>query len=167
MQNKTIIRTAQERDLAAINEIFNEAIKNTYVNWRLAERSHEDAVRWFNEHDCEKYCIFVAEFDGRVAGFGSLSAFRNREGYWPVVENSVYIHKNFRRQKIGTLLMETLIERAKSCGLRAISAWIDSENIESVKMHKKFGFYIVGEMKNVGDKFGEKRSVTIMQLDIE
>ena len=78
----------------------------------------------------------------------------------------VYIHKDFRRRKIGTLLMETLIERAKSSGLRAISAWIDSGNEESIKMHENFGFYITGEMKNAGEKLGQRRSVTIMQLDI-
>ena len=166
MQNKIIIRAAQKKDVAAINEILNDAIKNTYVNWAWTERSHDDALKWFSEHDCHRYCVFVAELGGRVVGYGSLSAFRSKEGYWPVAENSVYIHKDFRRRKIGTLLMEMLIGRAGTSGLRAISAWIDSGNTESIKMHEKFGFYITGEMKNAGEKFGEKRSVTIMQLDI-
>ncbi len=166
MHNKITLRKAQEKDVSAINEINNDAIKNSCSNWAWSERSFYDAMKWFNEHDSDKYCIFVSEDNGNVTGYGSLSPLRSKEGYWPVAENSVYVHKEYRGQGIGTALMEALIERAKHTGLWAVSAWIDSENLESIAMHKKFGFYITGELKSIGEKFGEKRSVTIMQLDL-
>ena len=166
MCNEILLRAAQEKDVAAINDILNEAIKNSCSNWAWTERSYEKALEWFNNHDCGKYCIFVAESDGVIAGYASLSEFRNREGYWPVVENSVYIHKDFRRKKIGTMLMKALIGSARENDVKVISAWIDSQNLESIEMHKKFDFYVTGEMRNVGEKFAQRRSVTIMQLDL-
>lgn len=160
-----IIRKARSEDVPAINEILNEAIENTCVNWAWNKRSMEDAQKWYDEHDCERYCIYIAEVDGVVAGYGSLSAFRNKEGYWPVAENSVYVHKDFRGRKIGSALLDKLIVNARESGLGAITAWIDSANSQSIKLHEKHGFYITGEMKNVGEKLGERRSVTIMQMD--
>ena len=167
MHYKVIIRWARRDDVPAINEIVNESIENTCVNWAWKKRSMEDAQKWYDEHDKERYCIFVAEIDGKVAGYGSLSAFRNKEGYWPVAENSVYIHKDFRKRGLGGTLLQKLIEHARSSGLWAISAWIDSGNQQSIRLHEKYGFYITGEMKNVGEKLGERRSVTIMQLDFD
>lgn len=161
-----MIRKASIKDVEAINDIVNEEIRNSSSNWAWSERSYSDALEWFNKHNGSRYCVFVAEDNGTVVGYGSLSEFRHKEGYWPVAENSVYIHKDFRRQNIGTMLMEALIVHAKTSDLLAISAWIDSGNLESIKMHNKFGFYITGQMKNVGEKFREKRSVTIMQLDL-
>ena len=165
MKNELTIRKARAEDVPAINDILNQAIENTCVNWAWNKRSLEDAQKWFDEHDNERYCIYVAEVDGTVAGYGSLSAFRNREGYWPVAENSVYVHKDFRGRKIGSTLLKKLIDNARESGLGAITAWIDSENRQSIKLHEKYGFYITGEMKNVGEKLGERRSVTIMQID--
>ena len=83
------------------------------------------------------------------------------------MENSVYVHNNYRQQGIGKALMCVLIDKAKECNLYAISAWIDSCNKKSIVMHKQFGFYIAGELKNVGQKFDMMRSVTIMQLDLK
>ena len=167
MHNEMIIRKARPEDVPAINDILNEAIENTCVNWAWNKRSMEDAQRWYEQHNCERYCIYVAEVNGNVAGYGSLSSFRNKQGYWPVAENSLYVHKDFRRRKIGSALLQKLIESAHDNGLGAITAWIDSANKQSIVMHEKHGFYTTGEMKNVGEKWGERRSVTIMQIDFE
>jgi phosphinothricin acetyltransferase len=165
MKNDVVIRKAELKDVKYINEIFNHYIRTSHSNWAWTERSYRDAVKWYEEHNSDKLCIFVAEKNSQIAGYGSLSELRNREGYWPVVENSVYVDKGYTGEGIGKKLLKTLIDRAKECDIWAISAWIDSGNLHSIEVHKKFGFYIAGELKNIGEKFGEKRSVTIMQLD--
>ena len=43
----------------------------------------------------------VAEIDGVVVGWGSLSAFHTRAAYARTVENSVYIHADHHRRGIG------------------------------------------------------------------
>ncbi len=165
MKNEIYIRKATLEDVKDINDIVNEAIRTSASNWAWSERSYEDALQWFKGHDDNKYFIFVAEIDGKPVGYSSFSKLRDKKGYWPVVENSVYVHKDFRGRGIGASLLEKLILSGKDSDIWAISAWIDSCNKESILLHEKFGFYITGELKNVGEKFNEKRSVTIMQYD--
>ena len=166
MYNNVVIRKAKIDDVEQINDIINHSIKTSYSNWAWNERSYEKAKEWFYEHNNKQHCIFVSTENDKVTGYGSLSKLRAKEGYWPVVENSVYVHKDYRGKKIGTALMNVLIKTAIKYNLWAISAWIDSGNTKSIVMHKKFGFYIIGELKNIGEKFNKKRSVTIMQLDL-
>jgi phosphinothricin acetyltransferase len=167
MNNNIIIRKATIDDVKSINEIVNDAIKNSYSNWSYTERTLDKAIEWFYFHNSKEYCIFVSTQNDVITGYGSLSPLREKDGYWPVAENSVYVHKDYRGKKIGSALLKSLIRAAKDSRLRVISAWIDSENILSIKMHEKFGFCIAGELKSIGEKFGRKRSLTIMQLDLE
>lgn len=167
MNNTINIREATLDDIKDINDIVNDNIKYGFANWSFTERTLEEAIEWFNAHESIEHCVFVAVEDDIVIGYGSLSPLRDKDGYWPVAENSVYVHKEHRGKKIGSSLLKKLIETAKESRLRVISAWIDSENKQSICMHEKFGFYIAGELKNIGEKFGKKRSLTIMQLDLE
>lgn len=167
MINNINIRRATKNDVKYINDIVNENIRNGFANWSYTERTLDEAIEWFNAHNSKEYCIFVSAENNIITGYGSLSPLRQKDGYWPVAENSVYVHKDYQGRNIGSALLNALIKSAKESRLRVISAWIDSENIKSIKMHEKFGFYLSGELRNIGEKFGKKRSVTIMQLDLE
>src|SRR4051794_31091270 len=52
---------------------------------------------------------FVAERDGRVAGWAALSSVSDRPCYAGVAENSVYVASDSRGQGVGTALMDALI----------------------------------------------------------
>ena len=67
---------------------------------------------------------------------------------------------------IGGALMRALFEAAEKSGLYTLTAWIDSENVLSVKFHERCGFVIVGTFRNAGVLDGKKRSVVIMSRDI-
>ena len=62
------------------------------------------------------------------------------------------------------MILKDLIERSRAIGLRAIIAGIDAEQTGSVKLHEKFGFEKVGNMKQVGFKFGRWLDVIYMEL---
>ena len=58
----------------------------------------EQALESMNAPDRKVVHDTVAEMDGEVVGWGSLSKFRDRAAYDPTVEASVYIrHDNHRR----------------------------------------------------------------------
>lgn len=166
MLENITIRKALLDDLPHINDIYNYSVLTSFSVWRWDIRSYDDAKKWFSRHDSNHHCIYVALLKNKIVGYGALSSFRNIEGYNNVVENSVYVHKDFRRKRIGSALMTTLIQVARECELWVISAWIDSGNIESIRLHENFNFYTVGDMKDIGEKFSKKRSVTIMHLDL-
>lgn len=154
-------------DIKQINDISNYYIETSASNWSWKPMSLRERKKWFKKHNSNSHPIYVAKTkDDKVLGFCSLSPFRKEDGYWSIAENSIYVDHKYLSQNIGNNLMEKLINHAKSSKLEAITAWIDSGNTSSIDFHKKWDFYIVGEMKNIGDKFEYRHSVTIMQLSV-
>lgn len=161
------LREAVESDIPQINDIVNWYIRETTVNWSWEERPFEEALAWFAGHKPPHHPVYVIEEGGEVLAFGSLSHFRPRAGYWPVAENSVYARHDQRGRGFGTVIMNILIEHARQSGLRVITAWISDDNAGSVRFHEKLGFHHTGRMTGIGEKFGKRLGVVIMQLDLD
>ncbi len=161
------IRPAEESDLPQINDMVNHFIRHTTVNWSYDDRPMEEALAWFRQHQPPRYPLYVVEQDGQVAAYGCLSPFRPKAGYWPVAENSVYVRPEYKGRGMGKALMQRLIADARQSGLRVITAWVDADNQESITFHERLGFRRVGEMRGIGEKFGRRLSVAILDLDLE
>jgi phosphinothricin acetyltransferase len=100
----------------------------------------------------------------RVLGFAYAQQFRDREAYAKTVEVSVYVGPTTQRQGAGALLLKELLVTLRGDGAREALAVIgDSANAASIGLHRKLGFEHVGTMKNVGEKFGRRLDVVIMQ----
>lgn len=160
------IRPATESDLGAINDIYNHYVRHSTCTYQEEAEPMEGRRKWFGRHG-EKHPVIVAEAEGRVAGWGSLSAYHERSAYRRTVENSVYVHHEYHRRGIGALLLGELIARARALGHRAIIAGIDSGQTASVALHARFHFEKVGQLKEVGFKFGRVLDVIYMELLIE
>ncbi len=162
------IREAIREDLPAILEIYNEAVLNTTASYDYEPRTLEQRIAWYEDHLKDNFPVFVAVNDaGRVVGWSSLSHFRDRIGYRFTTENSIYVAADQRGKGVGKLLMPPLIEGAKQRGLHAIIAGIDGSNEASVRLHAAFGFVKVGQLKQVGFKFGRWLDVIYMELLLE
>jgi L-amino acid N-acyltransferase YncA len=80
------------------------------------------------------------------------------------VENSIYVHHDYHRRGVGSVLLQELITRARAFGYHAIVAGIDGEQTASAALHTKFGFQKAGHLKQVGFKFGRWLDVIYMEL---
>ncbi|MCX6003822.1 MAG: GNAT family N-acetyltransferase [Chloroflexi bacterium] len=156
------IRKATPSDVTGIAEIYNEAILTTDASFDVEPKTIEEQERWFEEHG-SKNPILVAEINGRVVGWASLSQWSNRCAYSNTAEISLYIKDGFRNRGIGKKLMRIILAEGEKVGLHTIITRITSGNIISVNLHKQFGFENVGVMKEVGKKFGKLLDVCIMQ----
>lgn len=156
------VRIAQESDISAITEIYNEAILTTTATFDTEPKTLDDRKKWFRSRG-ERHPVFVCEVDGIIAGWGSLSEWSDRSAYANTAENSLYIQENYRGKGIGKLLMAALIEGAQARGIHTLVARIAGENSVSVKLHTDFGFLSVGTLKEVGRKFDRWLDVTMMQ----
>jgi len=165
MKTSYQLRPASESDLVAINDIYNHYVLHSTCTYQDEPELMEDRRRWFSHHG-EKHPVIVAVTEGRVAGWGSLSAFHARSAYRHTVENSIYVHHEQHRRGIGSLLLEDLIARSRDLGHRVIIAGIDGQQAASAALHAKFGFEKVGHLKNVGFKFGQWLDVIYMQLSL-
>lgn len=157
-----IIRPAKRSDLKAVNDIYNHYVRNSTCTYQEQPDSIATRRRWFGHHGV-KHPVVVAEENGRVVGWGSLSSFHPRSAYRRTVENSIYVHHQHHRRGIGSLLLNELIERARALGHRAIIAGIDAGQVGSVSLHEQFSFRKVGHLKQVGFKFGRWLDVVYME----
>lgn len=157
------IRPATAADIPAITAIYNEAVRNTTATFDTDEKTVEDRLRWFEAHD-EKHPVLVAEVNGTVAGWASLSEWSERKAYATTAETSLYVHTSFRKQGIGRQLMEVLVLEGRTLGLHTLIARITHGNEQSVYLHERMGFQLAGTLREVGEKFGVYHDVHILQL---
>jgi len=156
------IRLATAADLERINEIYNHYVLHSTCTYQTEPEPIEGRRAWFAAHGTA-HPVTVAEEDGRVVGWGSLSPFHRRAAYGRTVENSVYVDPTHHRRGIGRALLVDLIDRATRLGHHAIIALIDAEQLPSIAIHEKLGFERVGHLKEVGFKFERWLDVIYMQ----
>ncbi|KIL49142.1 GNAT family N-acetyltransferase [Jeotgalibacillus campisalis] len=157
------IREAQQKDLTEMAAIYNEAIEKTVATFDLRRQTIEERQAWFNKYG-GRHPLLVAELDGKVAGYSSLSPFRDKEAYSDTVELSIYISSDYQGKGIGKLLMEEILLRAAKLDHHVVIGGITGGNEASVKLHEKFGFEFAGCFKEVGYKFDQWQDVHFYQL---
>jgi len=160
----TSIRLATAADLPAICEIYNYYILRSTCTYQLQPETLADREAWFANHPPEKHPVTVAELDGQVAGWGSLSKFRDRAAYDPTVEASVYIRHDLHRRGLGKALLTDLIERARQIGFHSLIGGASADQTASVALQESLGFTRVALFKQVGYKFDQWLDVVFMQL---
>ncbi|RJG10570.1 N-acetyltransferase family protein [Pseudomonas cavernicola] len=159
------IRNATSADLAAIRDIYNDAVLNTTAIWNDSPVDLANRQAWFDARTQQGYPILVVDnAAGDVVGYSSFGDWRPFDGFRNSVEHSVYVRADQRGNGLGPLLMKALIERAKQCGKHVMVAAIESSNAASIRLHERLGFAITGQMPQVGCKFGRWLDLTFMQL---
>lgn len=161
------IRDALDTDLAGILRIYNDAVENSTAIWNDRIVDLDNRRAWLAERHDQGYPVLVAiDEGGQVAGYASFGPWRPHDGFRHTVENSVYVSPDHRGSGIGRSLMKALIERARTLEKHVMVAFIESENRASVHMHQQLGFIHVGQMRQVGCKFGRWLDLTMMQLTL-
>jgi phosphinothricin acetyltransferase len=157
-----VIRPATIDDLPLITDIYNDAIRTTVATFDTEPKSLDEQKSWLEAHGTH-YPVVVAESDGAVIGWASLSRYSDRCAYSDTAEASVYVAKQHRHKGIGGKLLSELMERGAEANLHVVIARIAGGNEISVHLFETHGFEHVGVLKEVGRKFGKLVDVHIMQ----
>jgi phosphinothricin acetyltransferase len=165
MKDGIIIRPASSADLAEINAIYNYYIAHSTCVWETQPCSESERKAWYEEHG-QFMPVLVAESNGHIVGWGALGSFRAAYTAAGTLEDSVYVHHDFHRQKIGSRLLEALIEAARRMGLRSILANISADQTPSIRLHEKFGFQKAAHLRDVGQKFNQRFDAIYLQLPL-
>ena len=161
------IRDATPDDVAGLLAIHNEAVLTTTAIWDEDEVDLADRAAWLEHRLGAGFPVLVAEIDGAVVGYASYGPWRPKTGYRRTVENSLYVLASHHGRGLGSALLDELLVRARAAGLHRMIAMIESSNELSVDLHARRDFRIVGELSQVGIKFGRWLDLTIMQLRLE
>ena len=162
LKRLVVTRKAELSDVDAITEIYNEAILNTTATFDTEPKTITERLQWFQSHDT-RHPIWIAELDGKVIGWISLSKWSDRAAYNDTGETSFYVNSEYRGKGIGTALLQTLIKEAQLLKYHTLIARIAGESSVSLHVHEKFNFIQVGILKEVGLKFGKLLHVHILQ----
>jgi len=151
-----------------ILDIFNDAILHTTALYDYKPWTMETMRLWFETKRQHNFPVIgLINDEGRLLGFGSYGQFRLRPAYKYTVENSVYIHRDFRGQGLGKILLAEIIKKATEQNFHCIIGVIDAANEASIGLHASLGFREVGTFKEVGYKFGKWLDATFMQLTLQ
>lgn len=161
------IRLATVEDMSSVLEIVNYEILNTTAIWDYDVRTLEQQIGILKEKQEKDFPFIIAKKDNKIVGFGTYGTFRFKVGYRFTVEHSVYVHKDYHGNGIGSLLLKELIELAKIQKLHTMIGVIDSENKGSIVFHEKLGFTKSGHIKETGFKFNRWLDSIFMQLLLE
>ncbi len=145
-----------------MTEIYNEAILTTTATFDTEPKTVVERRQWLEEHD-ERHPVLVAELDGEIIGWASLSRWSDRPAYEDTAETSFYVKSGFRGRGVGRKLKQELIEEARRLHFHTLIARVSGESDASRHLNESFGFVHIGTMKEVGKKFGKLLDVHILQ----
>lgn len=151
MDSDILIRVANRNDWPAIIDIYNQGIDDG-CNAFTAHISVESQNGWLENHDGVGFAIFVAEVNGHVVGWISLSPYRKeRRAFRKTGETSYYIDRQFRGRGIGGRLMEYALMKAHDFGFDALLAFLLDSNTVSVRLLEKYGFKQWGHLPEIAN----------------
>lgn len=162
------IRTAIPEDLPELLEIYNDEVVHGVSTLDLHPKTLEERRVWFDEHNRENHPLLTALVDGKVAGYASLSTYREKEAYRSTVELSIYVGRAFRRMGVATRMMEAILQLAREDErTHLVVSVITSGNAASAALHGRFGFTFCGNMPEVGLKFGVYQGIDNYWLRVD
>ena len=154
------IRTMTEADWPQVAEIYREGIETGNATFETVVPMYD---KWDAAHARE--CRIVACMGEKIiAGWAALSPVSSRHVYAGVAEVSVYVGEKCRRQNIGQMLLNALIETSEKRGYWMLQSSIFEGNAASVAVHHKCGFRTVGFRECIGrDKFGKWHNTLLLE----
>lgn len=148
------LRRASERDLAEIVAIYNHYVLETPITFDIEPFTEATRRPWFESFDDSgPHQLFVAEDDGRIAGYAWSSAFRPKAAYETTIETSIYLEPSATGKGLGKALYGVLFDAIAGQELHRAIAAITAGNPASVALHERFGFRSLGVLTQVGRKF--------------
>jgi phosphinothricin acetyltransferase len=133
--------------------IYNYYIKNTTVTFEETPVAPADIAQRIATVSAE-FPWLVLERDAHIVGYAYAARFHARSAYRFTVETTVYVANDAHRTRVGSELYGDLLERLRAQKLHRALGVIALPNEASVALHEKLGFHKVGELEEVGFKFG-------------
>lgn len=154
-------------DADALAAIYAPAVLHGTASFELEPPSPAEMATRMMQVKSRGWPWLVHVTMGQVDGFAYASQFRDRPAYRHCGETSVYVAPDAQRTGIGNALLMALISSARRAGFRELIAVIgDAENEASVGLHHSCGFRRAGLLTGVGEKFGRRLDIVLMQARI-
>lgn len=159
------LKPMEERHRRAVIDLFNYYVLNSFAAYPDRELGYEFFDTLLNM--CHEQGALVAETAaGEVVGFALLRPYHPAATFRHTAEVSYFILPSHTRRGLGKLLLNRIVEVARSRDISCLVANVSSRNQESLEFHKKWGFTECGHLRDIGLKFGQDFGVVWFQRRI-
>jgi phosphinothricin acetyltransferase len=158
-----LIRAFTPADLPAITRIYGHYVRETVITFETEEPDEAEMGSRFAAITAKGHPLLIGEMDGRVIGYAYASTYRPRAAYRFTCEDSIYLDKDTVGQGIGGRMLARLIEESGRAGLKQMLAVITAERENSIRLHEKHGFRLIGRYEALGYKFDRWLDIVHMQ----
>jgi len=149
-----MIRSANLEDASDICRIYNFYVLNTIISFEEAPVSIDEMQqRILNTLKDYPWLVFIEM--NEVVAYAYATQWKSRQAYKNTVESAIYVRQGFEGKGIGKMLYSELMQILKEKNFHAVLGGIALPNDRSIALHEKLGFQKVGQLKEVGFKFGK------------
>lgn len=167
------IRPATADDCGAVSDIYRHYVENSMATfdcdapdvaeWQAKRASIVASGRPFLVVENPADDSGDDSLPRGVLGYAYLASYRGKTGWSWTAEDSIYLVPDAGGRGIGTRLLRALLDATDPEVTRHVMAVITEEVPESVKLHERAGFTVIGRSPGVGYKFGRWVGVVYMQ----
>jgi phosphinothricin acetyltransferase len=152
------VRDLRPTDWSEVSRIYAEGIATGNATFETEVPSWEG---WDAAHLPEHR--FIAEREGRVAGWAALAPVSSRSCYGGVAEISAYVAEDARGHGVGSELLAAAIESSERGGIWTLQTGVFPENEPSLGLLRRFGFRALGTQERIGRLHGVWRDVVLLE----
>ena len=159
------VRDCKEEDLEQITNIYNYYVLNSPCTMDYVPYTLQHFKEKFQSIKNTNYDSFIVaeNSEGKITGYAYSSPHRAKIGYHYVRELTIYINKDFLKQKIGQLLLDELEKKSDEYGHRHLIATIESSNVQSIAFFEKNKYFLTSTQPNIAFKFDKWCSIVMYQ----
>lgn len=159
------LRPLKKSDLLKVKEIYEYYVEQTTFTFHIGEVSIID-IKEFLPIENHKYLSFMIVYDDEDVGYCYFAPYKKRQAYDRTAEVTLYIKQSHIGKGIGKYVMSELEKIALKLGIKILLGVITSENIKSIVLFEKCGFYKCAQFNKVGEKFDKILDVVVYEKEL-
>ncbi len=162
---KILNKNISQQNLKDALKIYNYYISSSFSNFEEKTLSIKSFKILHKKILSNKVPFILAIEDKTLLGLAFVNKFREKSGYRFTYEHSIYVNPKFKKKGYGSIILKELIKQCKqNKKIKNLIAVIGgSDNIASIKIHKKNGFKYIGTISKAGFKKGKWIDSVYMQ----
>lgn len=168
MQEKVIIRTAEERDATAVGVLVVDTWRETYAGIFpddffsdfTYEKQIEKSQNIIAQSSTEAGPLVAINAKGLPIGYAFGGANKNESLLFDSELHALYLLKSYQGQGIGKRLFRRVVEREAGRGSRSLFSWVVTEN-PARHFYEKMGGQNTSskQLRNFGSKAVEETAL--------
>ena len=157
------LRDFDWRDVPALTSIYQHYVETSVATFDLEAPGETFMAEKFGHMIDIGHPVVIAERAGQVAGYAYASVYRTRPAYRFTCEDTVYLAPDAVGRGIGSALLGETIARSQRFGFKQMLAVITAERANSIRLHEKHGFRLIGRYEKLGYKFDRWLDIVHLQ----